>query len=220
MKFDASSVASRKTLFSILDHNATTGVNGCNASSSCSHKCDWKFRLAASRTRLRSNPPVQLSTSTSSTPSMKATMSHISNPLATPSQLYQLSSSNALPIELQDSIRFYTARLTQAAGILLRLPQDITAQANVLLFRYWLVDDLMAHEFSVRSIQSPSTIFSIQNTFASMYRKLIEPGRLSSNHLPNCQNLRLPTLPTQHHKRLRISPLPILLALLESKCGP
>jgi hypothetical protein len=83
--------------------------------------------------------------------STKSTMSHISNPIATPSQLYQTTSSNTLPIELQDSIRFYTARLTQAAGILLRLPQDITAQANVLLFRYWLVDDLMAHEFSVRS---------------------------------------------------------------------
>ena len=77
-------------------------------------------------------------------------MSHLSNPLATPDQLYQKSSINALPIELQDSIRFYTARLTQAAGILLQLPQDITAQANVLLFRYWVVDDLMQHEFSVR----------------------------------------------------------------------
>ena len=82
-------------------------------------------------------------------------MSHLSNPLATPSQLYKLSSPSGLPIELQDSIRFYTARLTQAAGILLRLPQDITAQANVLLFRYWLVDDLMAHEFSVCLLPSP-----------------------------------------------------------------
>jgi hypothetical protein len=76
-------------------------------------------------------------------------MSHLSNPLATADQLYQNTSVNCLPIELQDSIRFYTARLTQAAGILLRLPQDITAQANVLLFRYWLVDDLLQHEFSV-----------------------------------------------------------------------
>jgi hypothetical protein len=77
-------------------------------------------------------------------------MSPLSNPLATADQLYRKTSYNALPVELQDSIRFYTARLTQAAGILLRLPQDITAQANVLLFRYWVVDDLLAHEFSVR----------------------------------------------------------------------
>ena len=76
-------------------------------------------------------------------------MSHLSNLLATADQLYQKAKFAALPTELQDSIRFYTARLTQAAGVLLRLPQDITAQANVLLFRYWVVDDLLAHEFSV-----------------------------------------------------------------------
>ena len=77
-------------------------------------------------------------------------MSHLSSPLATADQLYQKTSVNALPIELQDSIRYYTARLTQAAGILLRLPQDVTAQANVLLFRYYIVDSLLEHEFSVR----------------------------------------------------------------------
>jgi hypothetical protein len=85
-------------------------------------------------------------------------MSHLSNPLATAVQLHQKASANALPVEIQDSIRFYTARLTQAAGILLRLPQDITAQANVLLFRYWLVDDLMQHEFSVRIITTQRII--------------------------------------------------------------
>jgi hypothetical protein len=84
-------------------------------------------------------------------------MSHLSNPLATAGQLYQRVSTHSLPIELQDSVRYYTARLTQAAGILLRLPQSITAQANVLLFRYWLGDDLMEHEFSVRIFQ----IFSL-----------------------------------------------------------
>ena len=78
-------------------------------------------------------------------------MAHLTNPLATPSQLYALTTLNSpLPIDLQHSIRFYTARLTQAAGLLLRLPQDITAQANVLLYRYWLVDPLLAWEFSVR----------------------------------------------------------------------
>ncbi|TAQ84434.1 hypothetical protein B7494_g7240 [Chlorociboria aeruginascens] len=75
-------------------------------------------------------------------------MSALSNPLVTADQLYQKSISNTLPIELQDSIRYYTSRLTQAAGILLRLPQDVTARANVLLYRYWVVDDLMEHEFS------------------------------------------------------------------------
>lgn len=76
-------------------------------------------------------------------------MSHLSNPLGTADQVFMNVTHNVLPLELQDSVRFYTARLTQAAGILLRLPQSITAQANVLLYRYWLVDDIMRHEFSV-----------------------------------------------------------------------
>lgn len=87
-------------------------------------------------------------------------MSHLTNPLATPNQLSSNPSSH-LPPEIQDSIRFYTARLTQAAGILLRLPQDITAQANVLLFRFWLVDGMMEWEFSVRLINSPLSILGL-----------------------------------------------------------
>ncbi|PBP28440.1 cyclin domain-containing protein [Diplocarpon rosae] len=76
-------------------------------------------------------------------------MSHLSNPLATPHQLHALTTLNhPLPPELQDSIRFHTARLTQAAGLLLRLPQNITAQANVLLFRFWTVEAYMKWEFS------------------------------------------------------------------------
>ncbi|KAK4125934.1 hypothetical protein N657DRAFT_567359 [Parathielavia appendiculata] len=75
-------------------------------------------------------------------------MSHMTNPLATPDRLFQRRSFGALPLELQDTIFFATQCLTQAAGILLQLPQSVTAQANVLLARYWLVEPLMAHEFS------------------------------------------------------------------------
>ncbi|KAK4240903.1 cyclin-L2 [Achaetomium macrosporum] len=75
-------------------------------------------------------------------------MSHMANPLATPDQLFQRRSFGALPTELQDTIFFATQCLTQAAGILLELPQSLTAQANVLLARYWLVEPMLAHEFS------------------------------------------------------------------------
>ncbi|KAN0105948.1 Cyclin-like protein [Hyaloscypha variabilis] len=103
-------------------------------------------------------------------------MAHLTNPLATPSQLYALTTLNSpLPIDLQHSIRFYTARLTQAAVLLLRLPQDITAQANVLLYRYWLVDPLLAWEFSdvsaatlyltAKISASPRTLRSITNVY-------------------------------------------------------
>ncbi|KAH7317929.1 cyclin-like protein [Rhexocercosporidium sp. MPI-PUGE-AT-0058] len=102
-------------------------------------------------------------------------MSHLTNPLTTALQLSSNPSSH-LPQELQDSIRFYTARLTQAAGILLRLPQDITAQANVLLFRYWVVDGMMEWEFSdisaatlyltAKISSSPRSLRSITNVYA------------------------------------------------------
>lgn len=76
-------------------------------------------------------------------------MAHMSNPLATVAQLYQRNRLDALPQDIQDVIFFSTQCLTQAAGILLRLPQSVTAQANVVLARYWLVDSPLAHEFSV-----------------------------------------------------------------------
>ncbi|RFU79846.1 hypothetical protein TARUN_2373 [Trichoderma arundinaceum] len=75
-------------------------------------------------------------------------MSHLANPLATPSQLYRRTSFSSLPQDLHEAIFVATQCLTQAAGRLLQLPQSVTAQANVLLARYWLADSPMAHEFS------------------------------------------------------------------------
>ncbi|CAM1511590.1 Fc.00g091030.m01.CDS01 [Cosmosporella sp. VM-42] len=75
-------------------------------------------------------------------------MTHLTNPLATASQLYQRSSFSNLPQDLLESIFITTQCLTQAAGRLLELPQSVTAQANVVLSRYWLIDSPMAHEFS------------------------------------------------------------------------
>ncbi|GKU13075.1 unnamed protein product [Fusarium langsethiae] len=75
-------------------------------------------------------------------------MAHLLNPLATASQLYHKSSFSSLPQDLQDTIFITSQCLTQAAGQLLELPQSVTAQANVILARYWLVDSPMANEFS------------------------------------------------------------------------
>ncbi|KAJ9158044.1 Cyclin domain-containing protein [Coniochaeta hoffmannii] len=75
-------------------------------------------------------------------------MSHLANPLATPDQLYRRSNFSALPTDLQDLIFFQSQTLTQAAGLLLQLPQSVTAQANVILARFWLVEPLLSHEFS------------------------------------------------------------------------
>ncbi|KPM44400.1 hypothetical protein AK830_g2182 [Neonectria ditissima] len=75
-------------------------------------------------------------------------MSHLTNPLATASQLYHRSSFTALPQDLQDAVFIASQCLTQAAGRLLELPQSVTAQANVILARYWLIDSPMANDFS------------------------------------------------------------------------
>ncbi|OLN97333.1 Cyclin-L2 [Colletotrichum chlorophyti] len=75
-------------------------------------------------------------------------MAHMTNTLATAEQLYKRNSFSSLPADLQDVILFTTQCLTQAAGVLLELPQSTTAQANVLLARYWLVESPMAQEFS------------------------------------------------------------------------
>ncbi|PSS02303.1 cyclin-like protein [Coniella lustricola] len=77
-------------------------------------------------------------------------MTHITNPLASAEQLYLRNSFGSLPNDLQDVVCYATQCLTQAAGILLQLPQSVTAQANVVLARYWLAESrlIMTSEFS------------------------------------------------------------------------
>jgi len=69
-------------------------------------------------------------------------LSHLSNPLATPKQLANSASQlDGIPAELEDSIRYASQRLIQAAGVSLRLPQDVIAQAQVIFTRFWLGPD-------------------------------------------------------------------------------
>ncbi len=91
-------------------------------------------------------------------------MAQMTNPMATADQLYRRRSSSPLPADLQDTIFFATQCLTQAAGFLLQLPQSTTAQANILLARYWLVDQPMAHEFSVREPSSSRPLNPLELT--------------------------------------------------------
>lgn len=65
--------------------------------------------------------------------------SPLANPLATPAQLDTSSSQlDGVPRDLEESIRFAGSRLTQTAGILLRLPQEVIAQAIVVFMRFWI----------------------------------------------------------------------------------
>jgi hypothetical protein len=63
--------------------------------------------------------------------------SHLVNPLASLNQLANFRQHD-VSLELQRSMLFASARLTQTAGILLRLPQDIIAQAVVIFQRFWI----------------------------------------------------------------------------------
>lgn len=66
-------------------------------------------------------------------------LSSLSNPLATIDQLSTSSSQlDGVPADLESSLRFAGSQLTQAAGILLRLPQEIIAQAIVIFQRFYI----------------------------------------------------------------------------------
>ena len=70
---------------------------------------------------------------------MSTATSILVNPLASVAQLEVSGSQlDGIPVDLENSIRFTAAKLTQAAGVLLRLPQDIIAQAIVVSTRFWL----------------------------------------------------------------------------------
>ncbi|EFY92699.1 hypothetical protein J3459_010225 [Metarhizium acridum] len=121
-------------------------------------------------------------------------MAHLANPLATTSQLYRHTILSSLPQDLQESIFIATQCLTQAAGQLLDLPQSVTARANVILARYWLVDSPMAHEFSDASAaaiylvakvgpipRSPRDVSNVYAYLLSSSSTLLKTGQVPEN---------------------------------------
>lgn len=75
-------------------------------------------------------------------PLLVTDVSHITNPLASSSHLETSASQlDGVPADLESFIFYETARLSQAAGVLLRLPQDIVAQSIVVLQRFWAGPD-------------------------------------------------------------------------------
>jgi hypothetical protein len=65
-------------------------------------------------------------------------MTALANPLSTVAQLSTSpSQQDGLSVDLESSVIFLAARTTQIAGILLRLPQEVVAQAVVIFTRFW-----------------------------------------------------------------------------------
>jgi hypothetical protein len=89
-------------------------------------------------------------------------LQHLSNALATPEQLSSSSSAiDGVTPDLETSLRFAGAQLTQAAGILLRLSQDIIAQAIVTFTRFWIGPEggsMRIYSVKVCSLTFASTI--------------------------------------------------------------
>jgi len=74
----------------------------------------------------------------------------LSNPLASAEQLSNRASNSQFPSDALDAVFVAVQCLTQAAGLLLDIPQSTTAQANVVLARYWVSEPPETLEFSVR----------------------------------------------------------------------
>ncbi|KFY56286.1 hypothetical protein V496_06731 [Pseudogymnoascus sp. VKM F-4515 (FW-2607)] len=118
-------------------------------------------------------------------------MAHLTNPLVSPEQLASCARINAgHPQSIQDRIRFSTAKVTQSAGILLRLPQSVSAQAVVLLYRYWAVEELIRDEFqdvsaaviylTAKVSAHPRSLRSIANVYTYLYSSSSALGRVKS----------------------------------------
>ena len=132
-------------------------------------------------------------------------LSSLSNPLATIDQLSTSSSQlDGVPAHLESSLRFAGAQLTQAAGILLRLPQEIIAQAIVNLQRFYIGSE--GGSFKINAVKVRPQFYSL---------KLSE--RLSANRRTGCfcsitihdgQDLLSASVDPFLTECLRLSPLP------------
>jgi hypothetical protein len=91
--------------------------------------------------------------------------SHLANSLATPDQLQSTTSQlDGIPEDLQTSMLFGGARLTQISGTLLRLPQDIVAQAIVIFMRFWIgADGGSLREYAVKALK-PISLLNFTST--------------------------------------------------------
>lgn len=127
-------------------------------------------------------------------------LSHLSNPLVSSEQLETSASQlDGVPKDLEDSVRFESARQIQAAGILLRLPQDLIAQSIVILCRFWTGPEggsLLDHDSKVRSLSYLCLcISSLTNG---------NPGRCCRCDIRNSKALRDASITATNIDRFRI----------------
>src|SRR5271170_3772447 len=87
-------------------------------------------------------------------------LDHLSNPLITANQLTRFQEDTAEYLgDHAQSIRYAQTQLTQAAGVLLRLPQEVIAIAIVILQRYWIHGNAESDEISDTKTCSAAAIY-------------------------------------------------------------
>jgi hypothetical protein len=123
--------------------------------------------------------------------------SPLANPLATISQLETSGSRlDGIPADLEDSVRFAGARLTQAAGILLRLPQEVIAQAIVVFMRFWLGPDGGSLVEFGAEVHSPTQQCAYQTDKYSASLRVLPVFYY--------ETLRIPKITTEYRQRIRV----------------
>ena len=128
----------------------------------------------------------------------------VNNVLATVQQL-QVSGSqlDGIPKDLEISIIFAGAWLTQCAGVLLRLPQNIVAQAIILFTRFWVgPEGGSIAEFGAKVSGGGPRFPLVINSSPK-----IHIGRLSSSSIHVRKSFSLPTICQIHPKRIFFSGL-------------
>ena len=117
------------------------------------------------------------------------TKSILLNPLASVAQLEASSSRlDGVPQDSENSVHFAASKLIQAAGPLLRLPQDVVASAIVTYTRFWIgPDGGSLRELGAQVSNHRTVRVSRSDTDRLGYR--------SSQSLPSREAIRLSYLP-------------------------
>ena len=121
-----------------------------------------------------------------------ANLEYLANSLVTAEQLHSLQDDDRSCSQNGPSLRFAQAILTQAAGVLLRLSQEVIATSIVLLQRFWVEGHGQGHATADLKVQIYRWTFILLLELTDLRRQPPKPQStsLQSSHSP-------PSLPAQ-----------------------
>lgn len=108
---------------------------------------------------------------------MPPSLSQLINPLVTPQQLLRSASQlHGMSRQLEEAVRYRASSAIQAVGILLRLPQQMIAQAIVIYLRFWLGTDggsLLRYNAQVSEAKISELLYNLANFFLARISQLL-----------------------------------------------